>query len=117
MNKGKKRVLDRHKNIGLVEILRENYPLAENDWELIEEATLYENDWALIGDLFYRRGLEQRMLLFFDDLKEYSMQPFKENQKFDLSEKYPLEYLIALVTGCLETPSKLGGCDHSCGLN
>lgn len=115
MIKSAKRERDRHKNIGLVELLKEEYTLTENNWELIEEATLYENDWALIGDLFYRRGLEQRMLVFFDELKEYSMQPFRENQNFNLSDKYPLEYLIALVTGCLETPSKLGGCDHSCG--
>lgn len=117
MIKGIKVETVRHKNIGIVELLRENYSLSESNWVLIEEATLYEYDWALIGDLFYRRGLEQRMVLFFDELKEYSMQPFKENQKFDLSEKYPLEYLLALVTGCLETPSKLGGCDHSCGMN
>ena len=117
MIKGIKVETVRHKNIGLVEVLRENYSLSESNWVLIEEDTLYEYDWALIGDLFYRRGLEQRMVLFFDELKEYSMQPFKENQKFDLSEKNPLEYLLALVTGCLETPSKLGGCDHSCGMN
>ena len=43
-----------------------------------------------------------------------------ENQlavKFDLSEKYTLEYLVALVTGSLEIPGKEGGCDHSCGVN
>lgn len=117
MIKGIKVETGRHTNIGLVELLRENYSLSESNWELIKEATLYENDWALIGDLFYRRGMEQRMVLFFDELKEYSMQPFKEDQKFDLSDKYPLEYLLALVTGCLETPSKLGGCDQSCGMN
>ena len=50
-------------------------------------------------------------------LREENAKLLKENQEFDLSEKYPLEYLIALVTGCLETPSKSGGPDHSCGLN
>ncbi|MCH8304616.1 MAG: hypothetical protein IIB94_05740 [Candidatus Marinimicrobia bacterium] len=36
--------------------------------------------------------------------------------EYYLSEKYTLEYLIALVTGCLETPAKESGCDHSCGV-
>ena len=45
------------------------------------------------------------------------MQKYDEAEKFELSEKYALEYLVALVTGSLEIPSKEGGCDHSCGVN
>jgi len=57
------------------------------------------------------------MFQFFGELKDCTMQKYGKTEKFDLSEKYTVEYLIALVTGCLETSSKEGGCDHSCGVN
>ena len=106
-----------HINRGLIKLLKNEYSLSKNEWNLVEEAAVYENQWALIGDLFYRYDLEQRMFQFFGELKDYTMQKFGEAEKFDLSEKYTLEYLIALVTGCLETPTKEGGCDHSCGVD
>lgn len=106
-----------HINNGLVKLLKKEYSLSENEWIQVEEAALYENQWALIGDLFYKYGLEQRMFQFFGELKDYTMQNYEDAEEFDLSEKYTFEYLIALVTGCLETPSKEGGCDHSCGVD
>ena len=56
------------------------------------------------------------MLTFFEELKDYSMQVYGSFGHIHLEDKYPFEYLVVLVTGCLETPSKEGGCDHSCGL-
>jgi len=106
-----------HKSKGLVELLRKENKLSDEEWLVVEEAALYENDWPLIGDLFFRYNLDYRMMKFFEELKEYSMQDFEDSDKFGLQCKYPFEYLIALVTGCLETPSKLGGCDHDCGNN
>ncbi|MCH7618807.1 MAG: hypothetical protein IH880_03460 [Candidatus Marinimicrobia bacterium] len=105
-----------HKSSGLVALLKKEYVLSDSDWSIIEEAAIYEHDWALIGDLFYRYGLEQRMLIFFEELKDYTMQVYGNSGHIHLEDKYPFEYLIALVTGCLETPSKEGGCDYSCGL-
>ena len=104
-----------HINRGLVNLLKNEYSLSENEWNLVEEAAMYENQWALIGDLFYRYDLEQRMFQFFGELKDYTMQKYDEAEKFNLSEKYTLEYLITLVTGCLETPAEESGCDHSYG--
>jgi len=40
MNNSLKLNIDRHKNIGLVDLLREKYSPTENDWEPVEEATL-----------------------------------------------------------------------------
>lgn len=104
-----------HINRGLVNLPKNEYSLSENEWNLVEKAAMYENQWALIGDLFYRYDLGQRMFQFFGELKDYTMQKFGGAETFDLSEKYTLEYLIALVPGCLETPTEESGCDHSCG--
>ena len=106
-----------HKSKGLVDLLKKNHSLSKKEWLVVEEAALYENDWPLIGDLFYRNDLDYRMMIFFEELKEYSMQDIEDSAEFSLQSKYPFEYIIALVTGCLETPSKLGGCDHNCGNN
>ena len=105
-----------HENSGLVALLKKEYLLSDGEWNIIEEAAIYERAWALIGDLFYRYGLKQRMLTFFEELKDYSMQVYGNSGNIHLEDKYSFEYLVALVTGCLETPSKEGGCDHSCGL-
>ncbi len=105
-----------HPSRGLVNILMDKHDLPENDWELIREAAIYENNWELIGDFYVRNSLEEKMLNFFDQLRIYSMQKYSAKDEFDLSAKYPLEYLIALVTGSLELPSKEGGCDNNCGV-
>lgn len=106
-----------HINNGLVNLLKKEYSLSAKEWNQVEEAALYENQWELIGDLFYKYDLEQRMFQFFGELKDYTMQSYDDAEMFDLADKYTFEYLMALVTGCLETPSKEGGCDHSCGMD
>ena len=106
-----------HKSSGLVALLKKEYVLSDSDWNIIEETAIYEHDWALVGDLFYRYRLQRRMLTFFEELKDYSMQVYGNSGHIHLADKYPFEYLVALVTGCLETTSKEGGCDHSCGID
>ena len=56
-----------HINRGLVKLLKNEYSLSENEWNLVEETAMYENQWTLIGDLFYRYDLEQRMFQFFGE--------------------------------------------------
>ena len=46
------------------------------------------------------------MFQFFGELKDYTMLNYDDTEQFGLSEKYTLEYLIALVTGYLESPGK-----------
>ena len=42
------------------------------------------------------------MYQFFGELKDYIMQKYDEAEKFELSEKYTLEYLIALIPDVLK---------------
>ena len=60
---------------------------------------------------------KQRMFQLFGGLKDHTKKKYDDTGMYDFLEKYTLEYLIALVTGCLDSPDKEGGRDHSCGVN